>query len=63
MERMLIELKVRHFLLPAAEEAESIWTKKFGFSRISSDQVLLHNFTKSSLISPPVSADKSFCSL
>ncbi|KAJ4788421.1 Acyl-CoA N-acyltransferase with RING/FYVE/PHD-type zinc finger protein [Rhynchospora pubera] len=39
MERMLIDLKVRHFLLPAAEEAESIWTKKFGFSRITSVQV------------------------
>jgi hypothetical protein len=60
MERMLIELKVRHFLLPAAEEAESIWTKKFGFSRISSDQVSFVKFSKSSFIGQPVCADKPF---
>ncbi|KAJ6806030.1 uncharacterized protein M6B38_177175 [Iris pallida] len=44
IERLLEALKVKHFVLPAAEEAESIWTKKFGFSKISLDQ--LYDYTK-----------------
>lgn len=34
-----MSLKVKHFILPAADEAESIWTKRFGFSKITSEQV------------------------
>lgn len=39
IERLLVTLKVKHFVLPAADEAESIWTKKFGFMKITSDEV------------------------
>ncbi|XP_074557173.1 uncharacterized protein LOC141813159 isoform X2 [Curcuma longa] len=40
IETLLASLNVKHFLLPAAEEAEDIWTKKFGFTKINSDQLL-----------------------
>lgn len=39
IERMLISLKIEHFMLPAAHEAEAIWMKKFGFSKIPQEQV------------------------
>ncbi|CAA6662599.1 unnamed protein product [Spirodela intermedia] len=39
IEGLLDSLKVKHLVLPAAEEAEAIWTKKFGFSKISLDQL------------------------
>ncbi|XP_073102558.1 uncharacterized protein [Elaeis guineensis] len=39
IERLLVTLKVNHFVLPAADEAESIWTKKFGFTKITSDEL------------------------
>ncbi|CAA7399004.1 unnamed protein product [Spirodela intermedia] len=39
IEDLLDSLKVKHLVLPAAEEAEAIWTKKFGFSKISLDQL------------------------
>ncbi|XP_078427656.1 uncharacterized protein LOC144700125 [Wolffia australiana] len=39
IERMLNSLGVKHLVLPAAEEAESIWTQKFGFSKISVDEL------------------------
>ncbi|XP_062227788.1 uncharacterized protein LOC133926064 [Phragmites australis] len=39
IERMLISLKIKHFMLPAAHEAEGIWMKKFGFSRIPQEQL------------------------
>lgn len=39
MERMLISLKIKHFMLPAAHEAEAIWMNKFGFSRIPQEQL------------------------
>lgn len=39
IERMLISLKIEHFMLPAAQEAEAIWMKKFGFSKIPQEQV------------------------
>ncbi|XP_010940549.1 uncharacterized protein [Elaeis guineensis] len=42
IERLLVTLKVKHFVLPAADEAESIWTKKFGFTKITSDE--LHKY-------------------
>ncbi|KAL5211167.1 hypothetical protein ABZP36_022014 [Zizania latifolia] len=38
IERMLASLKIKHFMLPAAQEAEGIWMKKFGFSKISQEQ-------------------------
>ncbi|TVU07494.1 hypothetical protein EJB05_40850 [Eragrostis curvula] len=39
IERLLAYLKVKHFVLPAAEEAESIWTQRFGFTKISQDEL------------------------
>ncbi|XP_022934643.1 uncharacterized protein LOC111441779 isoform X1 [Cucurbita moschata] len=39
IERLLAFLKVKCLVLPAAEEAESIWTEKFGFKRIKPDQL------------------------
>ncbi|WOL17342.1 hypothetical protein Cni_G26133 [Canna indica] len=39
IERFLASLGVKHLVLPAAEEAESIWTNKFGFVKISSEQL------------------------
>lgn len=39
--RMLVSLKVKHFMLPAAHEAEGIWMNKFGFSRIPPEEVLV----------------------
>jgi len=34
---------VKNLVLPAAEEAESIWTDKFGFSKMNPDEVcILH---------------------
>ncbi|CAN1304385.1 Increased DNA methylation 1 [Linum perenne] len=41
IERFLSSMKVETLVLPAAEEAKSIWTKKFGFERMSDE-----NFTK-----------------
>lgn len=38
IEKLLGSLKVKHFVLPSADEAKSIWTKKFGFSKITPDQ-------------------------
>ncbi|CAK9323128.1 unnamed protein product [Citrullus colocynthis] len=39
IERLLAFLKIKCLVLPAAEEAESIWTEKFGFERIKPDQL------------------------
>lgn len=39
MERLLTAFHVRKLVLPAAEEAESIWTKKFGFDKIIPEEV------------------------
>ncbi|KAL6873510.1 hypothetical protein ACP4OV_013592 [Aristida adscensionis] len=39
IERLLASLNVKHFVLPAAEEAESIWTERFGFTKISQDEL------------------------
>ncbi|RWR93833.1 zinc finger protein [Cinnamomum micranthum f. kanehirae] len=39
IERLLGFLNVKNLLLPAADEAESIWTKKFGFKKISQDEL------------------------
>ncbi|XP_027352521.1 uncharacterized protein LOC113863222 isoform X2 [Abrus precatorius] len=44
IERLLAFLNVKNLVLPAAEEAESIWTDKFGFSKMQPDQ--LTNYRK-----------------
>jgi hypothetical protein len=44
IENLLAILQVEHLLLPAAEEAESIWTNKFGFSKINSEEQVLSVF-------------------
>ncbi|KAK9290195.1 hypothetical protein L1049_008361 [Liquidambar formosana] len=44
IERLLCSLNVRNLVLPAAEEAESIWTNKFGFRKMSEEQLL--DYTK-----------------
>lgn len=36
---MLISLNIKHFVLPAAHEAEGIWMNKFGFTRIPPEEV------------------------
>ncbi|BBH07730.1 Acyl-CoA N-acyltransferase with RING/FYVE/PHD-type zinc finger domain, partial [Prunus dulcis] len=38
IEKLLAFLSVKSLVLPAAEEAESIWTEKFGFTKIMPDQ-------------------------
>ncbi|CAN0916507.1 Increased DNA methylation 1 [Linum grandiflorum] len=40
IERLLGSLDVKTFVLPAAEEAESIWMKKFLFSKMTPDEVV-----------------------
>ncbi|KAL9228089.1 hypothetical protein vseg_003703 [Gypsophila vaccaria] len=39
IEGLLTALKVKTFVLPAAEEAESIWTDRFGFKKMTPDQL------------------------
>lgn len=39
IEKLLAFLNVKNIVLPAAEEAESIWTDKFGFKKLRPDQV------------------------
>ncbi|BBH06088.1 Acyl-CoA N-acyltransferase with RING/FYVE/PHD-type zinc finger domain [Prunus dulcis] len=39
IERLLISLKVEKLVLPAAEEAESIWTNKLGFRKMRDEQL------------------------
>lgn len=39
IEKLLAFLNVKSIVLPAAVEAESIWTDKFGFERMKPDQV------------------------
>lgn len=41
IEKLLAFLSVKNLVLPAAPEAESIWTEKFGFTKIDPDQVCL----------------------
>ncbi|POO01823.1 Zinc finger, FYVE/PHD-type [Trema orientale] len=40
IEKLLAFLNVKSLVLPAAEEAESIWTDKFGFTKIRPDQLI-----------------------
>ncbi|KAL7247969.1 hypothetical protein ACSBR2_002799 [Camellia fascicularis] len=39
IEKLLAFLNVKSLVLPAAEEAESIWTQKFGFEKMSPEQL------------------------
>ncbi|KAJ4778440.1 Acyl-CoA N-acyltransferase with RING/FYVE/PHD-type zinc finger protein [Rhynchospora pubera] len=39
IERLLMNLEVKHFLIPSAEETEALWTSKFGFSKITTQQL------------------------
>ncbi|KAH8506172.1 hypothetical protein H0E87_013123 [Populus deltoides] len=39
IERLLCSLNVEQLVLPAAEEAESIWTRRFGFRKMSEGQM------------------------
>ncbi|KAJ6691477.1 ACYL-COA N-ACYLTRANSFERASE WITH RING/FYVE/PHD-TYPE ZINC FINGER DOMAIN-CONTAINING PROTEIN [Salix purpurea] len=40
IEKLLGFLNVKNLVLPAAEEVESIWTNKFGFSAITQDELM-----------------------
>nr|XP_027188070.1 uncharacterized protein LOC101515204 isoform X1 [Cicer arietinum]XP_027188071.1 uncharacterized protein LOC101515204 isoform X1 [Cicer arietinum] len=44
IERLLAFMKVKNLVLPAAEEAQSIWTDKFGLSKMKPEQ--LTNYRK-----------------
>ncbi|KAE8711386.1 cyclin-dependent kinases regulatory subunit 1-like [Hibiscus syriacus] len=44
IEKLLGFLKVKMIVLPAADEAESIWTKKFRFGKITQEE--LNNYTR-----------------
>ncbi|KAK1392604.1 Chromodomain-helicase-DNA-binding protein 4 [Heracleum sosnowskyi] len=39
IEQLLVSMNVEKIVLPAAEDAESIWTKKLGFKKISDEQL------------------------
>ncbi|KAK7272190.1 hypothetical protein RJT34_28636 [Clitoria ternatea] len=39
IETLLGSLNVRNLVLPAADEAESIWTSKFGFTKLGKDEI------------------------
>ncbi|XP_059430609.1 uncharacterized protein LOC132164188 [Corylus avellana] len=39
IERLLNSLNVKNLVLPAADEAESIWTNKFGFKKLTLDEL------------------------
>ncbi|XP_020581089.1 uncharacterized protein LOC110025141 [Phalaenopsis equestris] len=39
IESLLKSLEVKHFVLPAADDAESMWTKKFGFAKLTPAQL------------------------
>ncbi|XP_027343821.1 uncharacterized protein LOC113856269 isoform X2 [Abrus precatorius] len=64
IETLLGSLSVRNLVLPAADEAESIWTNKFGFTKLGQDEI--NNYKKfyhmmifqgTSVLQKPVSAD------
>ncbi|MQL77471.1 hypothetical protein Taro_009897 [Colocasia esculenta] len=48
IEKMLDSLNVKHLVLPAADEAESIWINKFGFRKVSAKELL--EYTRGSRI-------------
>lgn len=39
MEELLCKMNVEKIVLPAAEEAELMWTRKFGFRKITEEEV------------------------
>ncbi|XP_010521715.1 PREDICTED: uncharacterized protein LOC104800570 isoform X2 [Tarenaya hassleriana] len=39
IQRLMGLLKVKHLVLPAADEAKSIWTDKFGFTKMTPEEV------------------------
>lgn len=43
VERLLCSLNVKNLVLPAAEEAESIWTNKFGFKKMGEERLLKYS--------------------
>ncbi|CAN4118882.1 unnamed protein product [Withania somnifera] len=51
IEKLLAFLAVKRFVLPAAVEAMSIWTKKFGFEEITPDQLVNYRRTCWQMIS------------
>ncbi|XP_057456312.1 uncharacterized protein LOC130747392 isoform X2 [Lotus japonicus] len=63
IEGLLGSLNVKNLVLPAAEEAESIWTGKFGFTKLGQDEIKNYKkfyhmmvFQGTSLLQKPVSA-------
>lgn len=44
IERFLLSMDVKNLVLPAAEEAEPMWTKKLGFRKTSNEQVSINLF-------------------
>ncbi|KAK0585783.1 hypothetical protein LWI29_033955 [Acer saccharum] len=50
VEKLLASLHVKSVVLPAAEEAESIWTDKFGFKKINPDQLSIYRKTCSQMV-------------
>ncbi|KAK6936126.1 Zinc finger, PHD-finger [Dillenia turbinata] len=46
IERFLGNLEVRNLVLPAAEEAESIWTRSFGFCRMTKEEAREDNWRR-----------------
>ncbi|XP_015056110.1 uncharacterized protein LOC107002562 [Solanum pennellii] len=51
IEKLLAFLGVRRFVLPAAVEAMSIWTKKFGFEELTPEQLVSYRKTCWQMIS------------
>jgi len=39
VEQLLIKLKVKFLILPADEDTQSIWINKFGFTKMTDEQV------------------------
>ncbi|RDY12932.1 Increased DNA methylation 1, partial [Mucuna pruriens] len=64
IESLLGSLKIKHFVLPATDEAKSIWTNKFGFTKLDQDEVnyymkhyyMMMIFQGTSLLRKPVLA-------
>lgn len=61
IERLLCSLNVENIVLPAAEEAESIWINKFGFTKMTEERLLQYTrdtqlmfFQKTAMLEKPV---------
>ncbi|KAK2655022.1 hypothetical protein Ddye_008074 [Dipteronia dyeriana] len=50
IENLLASLHVKSVVLPSAEEAESIWTDKFGFKKINPDQLSIYRKTCTQMV-------------